>query len=129
MFRTINKNKPILKIVIYSVILTWFAVILIKNWHYMSLSWFKNADFKAIGNLIESSIPFVLWFVIIFIVIYKSLRVKSKGNLSNEEYSKPLWKRMNEVQSEWDDFYTSPDYHNIPSNIWHKTMAHKKRDP
>jgi large-conductance mechanosensitive channel len=132
MFRKINKDKSISKIVVYSIILTWFAVILVENWQYMRVTWFKEVwdfiDFKAIGNFIESNIPFVLWFVIIFIVIYKSLRFNTKGTLSNEEYDDTVRKHMDDVYSEWDDVKTAPHYHNFPSNMWHKTMAHKNRD-
>ena len=58
MYRKINKGRSIAKILIYTVILTWFSVILVENWRYMRISWFREVwdsmDFKAIWEHMDS---------------------------------------------------------------------------
>ena len=88
MFRKINKDKSISKIVLYSIILTWFVVILIENWQYMRLSWFKEVwefiDFNAIGHYIENNISmwiFVSGFIIVpctFIYMFAKANKRTK---------------------------------------------------
>ena len=132
MFRKINKDKSISKIVMYSIILTWFVVILIQNWHSMRISWFKEVwefiDFNAIGQYIERNISFGLWFAIIFIVIYKAFHFHKDKRLLNEGSDDSFRKHMDQMQNEWDERIASPHYHNYADNTFHRTMEPKNED-
>jgi hypothetical protein len=116
----------------YSIILTWFTVVLIENWQHMRISWFKEVwefvDFKAIGYYIEHNISFGFWFAIIFIVIFKAINFKKNKRLFNEESVDSFRNHMDQVQNDWDERVSSPIYHNFPDNVFHKIMAHKKED-
>jgi len=75
MYGKINKGRSITKILIYSVILTWFAVILIENWRSMRLSWFREVwefiDFKAIGLYIEDHLGIYVVFCAGIVTVYQ----------------------------------------------------------
>ncbi len=66
MYRKINKGRSITKILIYSVILTWFTVILVENWRDMRISWFREVwdfiDFKAIWENMDSYLSICVVF-------------------------------------------------------------------
>ena len=137
MYRKINKGRSIAKILVYSIILTWFAVILIENWRDMRISWFEEVwdfiDFKAVGHYIEDHLSFIVVCAGGFVMVYKAIEMlptagKDDGvpsdyidesGESNVEY---FARRHDERDY---DLINNPVYHHLPSNIWHEKMKHK----
>jgi hypothetical protein len=142
MYWKINKSRSITKILIYSVILTWFIVILVENWRSMRLSWFKEVwefvDFKAVGVYIEDHLGIYVVFSAGIITVYRVVSMfaragRDEGANYDDHFKEPedssaeyLAKR----QTEWEeDLINNPAYHHLPSNIWHEKMKRKDEDP
>ena len=135
MFRKINKGRSVVKILIYSVILTWFSVILIENWQSMRLSWFKEVwdfiDFKAIWEHMDSYLSICVVFGAGFFTLYQVIVMFARAGRgvpaepfgesdnSSAEY-------LAKMRSKWEeDLVNSPAYHDLPGNIWHNVMKRK----
>jgi TRAP-type C4-dicarboxylate transport system permease small subunit len=140
MYRKINKGRSITKILIYSVILTWFTVILVENWQDMRISWVKEVwefvDLKAIGHYIEDHIGIYIVFgggiVMVYHVIAMFARAKKDDGVPYDYFEEPdesnteyLARRQAEREV---DLINNPAYHHLPDNIWHKMMKHKDED-
>ena len=145
MYRKINKGRSIAKILLYSIILTWFSVILIENWRDMRISWFAEVwefiDFKAVGYYIEDHLSFIVVFVGGFVVVFKAIGMLAsagKDDVATSDY----YEETGEVDAEFNAEYTArkqserkydlmnnPAFHHLPGNIWHEKMKHKDEDP
>jgi hypothetical protein len=140
MYRKINKGRSIVKILIYSVILTWFTVILIENRRDMRISWFKEVwdfiDFKAVGHYIEYHLSFIVVFAGGFVMVYKAIEMLAtagKDDVVNSDYDEETGEFNAEYtarkQSEREyDLMNNPIYHHLPGNIWHRKMKRKNED-
>jgi len=141
MYRKINKGRSIAKILVYSIILTWFAVILIENWRDMRISWFEEVwdfiDFKAVWRYIEDHLSFIVVFAGGFVMVYnaiKMLATAGKDDVVTSDYDEEAGEFNAEdtsrKQSEREyDLMNNPAYHHLPGNIWHEKMKHKDEDP
>jgi len=140
MYRKINKGMSITKILLYSIILTWFAVILIENWRDMRISWFKEVwdfiDFKAVGHYIEDRLSFIVVFIGGFVMVYHvvSMFVRagrnegvSSGNYEEPDFYNGEYLAGREAEREY-DFRNNPAYHHLPGNIWHEKMKNEDED-
>jgi hypothetical protein len=140
MYRKINKGRSIAIILVYSIILTWFAVILIENWRDMRISWFREVwdfiDFEAVGHYIEDHLSFIVVFAGGFVVVYKAIsmsaRAKEDPGVPCDYYDEPdesnaefLARRQSEREY---DLMNNPAYHHLPGNIWHDKMKRKDED-
>jgi hypothetical protein len=140
MYRKINKGRSIVKILLYSVILTWFTVILIENWRDMRTSWFKEVwdfiDFKAVGHYIEDHLSFLVVFAGVFVMVYKAIEmlvtagkddvVTSDYDEETGEFNAEYFARRHAEREE--DLINNPVYHHLPGNIWHEKMKRKEED-
>ena len=143
MFRKINKDKSISKIVMYSIILTWFVVILIVNWQYMRLSWFKEVwefiDFNAIDYYVEDHISMWIFGSLFIIVplrfIYMSIKAKKPDKHTGTlEPPSSVFRKPNsfeECQDEWEEqraasVRTNPSYNYQPWNVSYRPGFEKR---
>jgi hypothetical protein len=141
MYRKINKGRSITKILVYSIILTWFAVILIENWRDMRASWFKEVwdfiDFKAVGHYIEDHLSFIVIFVGGFVVVIKAIAMLAragKDDVVTSDYDEQTGEFNAEYyarrHAERDyDLINNPAFHDYPGNIWHSKMKRTNEDP
>ena len=140
MYRKINRGRSITEILIYSVILTWFSVILIENWRSMRLSWFRELwefiDFKAIWEHMDSYLSICVVFGAGFFTLYQIISMFARAGRceggtddhfqatgdSSAEY-------MAKIRAQWeDDLINTPAYREFPGNIWHRKMKRKDED-
>ena len=141
MYRKINKGRSIAKILVYSIILTWFAVVLIENWRDMRASWFKEVwdfiDFKAVGHYIEDHLSFIVIFVCGFVVVIKAIAMLARaGNddgVHSDYFGEPgefgeEYHARKQCEREH-DLMNNPAYHHLPGNIWHEKLKHKDEEP
>jgi TRAP-type C4-dicarboxylate transport system permease small subunit len=140
MYRKINKGRSIVKILIYSVILTWFSVILIENWRNMRLSWFREVwefiDFKTIWENMDSYLSFCVVFGAGFITLYQVIAMFARAGRNEgvpsdhfEETDNLSAEYLTKIRAKWeDDLINNPAYHDFPGNIWHRTRKRKDKD-
>ena len=140
MYRKINKGRSVVKILIYSFILTWFMVILVENWRSMRLGWFKEVweflDFKAIGLYIEDHLGiYVVFGAGIFTVYYVVAMFARAGRydgVHSEDFEEPGHCNAEyraRMQAEWEeDLINNPAYHHLPGNIWHEKMKREDEE-
>jgi len=138
MYRNINKNKSIFKILLYSGILTSLAVVPINHWRYMKIWDFIN--FKAIALYIEDNLSVWIFVGIPIFILYKFLswphRVKSHISAgANSTYSdlieapNSVDSFLNQTRAKWDeDSRSSPVYSNYYNNVWHHMKGHKRNN-
>jgi hypothetical protein len=141
MYRKINKGRSITKILIYTIILTWFMVILVENWQDMRISWFKEVweflDFKAIGLYIEDHLGIYVVFCAGIVTVYQVVSMFSRAGRYEGAHSEHLEEPgdssaeyLAKMRAKWeDDLINSPAYHDYPGNIWHRTKDQKDEDP
>ena len=131
-----------MKILIYSVILTWFTIILIENWRSMRISWFKEVwefvDFKAIGLYIEDHLGIYVVFCAGIVTVYQVVSMFARAGRDEsahygnyfEEPEDSSAEYMAKRQTEWEeDLINNTAYHHLPGNIWHEKMKRKDEDP
>jgi hypothetical protein len=140
MFRKINKGMSITKILIYTVILTWFSVILIENWRSMRLSWFKEVwefiDFKAIWENMDSYLSFCVIFGAGFITLYQVIAMFARAGRHEggtydhfEDPDDSSAEYMTKIRAKWEDvLINNPAYHDYPCNIWHRKWKRTDED-
>jgi len=128
MFRKINKDKSISKIVVYSIILTWFAVILVENWQYMRVTWFKEVwdfiDFKAIGHYIDNNLAiwvFAAGFIIVPCAILSLCNKSNKTSLTSFEECQNDWEEQQAASQR-----SNPVYDYMPCNVSFRTEFEKE---
>jgi hypothetical protein len=134
MYRKINKGRSVVKILIYSVILTWFSVIMIENWRSMRLSWFKEVwdfiEFKAIWENMDSYLSICVIFGAGFVTIYQIISMFARagrcegGNYDHfEDPDDSSAEYIAKIRAKWeDDLINNPAYHQFPGNIWHRKI-------
>ena len=140
MYRKINKGRSIFKILIYSIILTWFTVILVENWRGMRISWFKEVwefvDFKAVGHYIEDHLGLYVVFgggiVTVYQVVAMFARAKKDEGVPYDYFEEPDESNAesfarSQAEREEDLIY-NPAYRQLPGNIWHQKIKHKDED-
>ena len=137
MYREINKGRSITKILIYTVILTWFSVILVENWRDMRISWFREVwefvDFKAVGLYIEDHLGIYVVFSAGIVTVYRVVSMfaragRNEGVVSDnfEEPGDSSAEFLAEMRAKWEvDLINNPAYHDYPGNIWHRKMNRK----
>lgn len=130
MYRKINKGRSIVKILIYSVILTWFTNILLENWRSMRLSWFKEVwdfvDFKAIGLYIEDHLGIYVVFSAGFVTVYKVVSMFARAGRfegdRSEHFEEPgdiSAEYLAKLRAKWEDDFI---------NNRHRTKKHEDED-
>lgn len=142
MYRKINKGRSFTKILIYTVILTWFTVILAKNWRNMRISWFREVwdfiDFKAIWENMDSYVSICVVFGAGIFTLYHVITMFARAGRCEggtydhfEEHNDSSAEYLAKRQTEWeDDLINDPAYHHLPGNIWHELMKRKdEEDP
>jgi hypothetical protein len=127
MFRKINKDKSIFKILMYSIILTWFVFILIENWNHMRVSWFREVwqfvDLKAVLHYIDYNIS--MWiFGAGFIIVPCCI-------LFSRDKSTPGMTSFEECQKDWDEQQaaserSNPAYDFMPCNVSYRAEFEKR---
>ena len=140
MYRKINKGRSITKILIYTVILTWFTVILVENWRNMRISWFKEVwdfiDFKAIWENMDSYLSICVVFGAGIFTLYHVVSMFARGRYEGAHYDDTL-RNLEDSTAEYlakrqaereEDLMNNPAYHHLPSNIWHKKMKRKDEE-
>lgn len=140
MYRKINKGRSITKILIYTVILTWFMVILVENWRSMRLSWFKEVcdfiDFKAIWENMDSYLSICVVFGAGIFTLYHVITMFARAGRfegdRSEHFEEPgdfSAEYLAKMRAKWeDDLINNPAYHDYPGNIWHRKMKRKDED-
>jgi len=140
MYREINKGRSITKILIYTVILTWFSVILVENWRDMRISWFREVwefvDFKAVGLYIEDHLGIYVVFSAGIVTVYRVVSMfaragRNEGVVSDyfEEPGDSSAEFLAEMRAKWEEeFITNREYHHFPGNIWHQKRKQKDED-
>jgi hypothetical protein len=133
MYRKINKGRSITKILIYTVILTWFVVILVENWRDMRISWFREVwdfiDFKAIWENMDSYLSICVIFGAGIFTLYYVVSMFARGRYEGDRSSDSSAEYLAKRQTEWeDDLINNPAYHDYPGNIWHGKMKRKGED-
>jgi hypothetical protein len=141
MYRKINKGRSITKILAYSLILTWFMVILVENRRSMRLSWFKEVwefvDFKAVGLYIEDHLGIYVVFCAGIVTVYQVVSMFARAGRDDgahyddhfEEHEDSSAEYLAQRQAEREeDLINNPAYHHLPGNIWHQKMKRKDED-
>jgi len=140
MYRKINKGRSVNKILIYSVILTWFTVVLLENWRNMRISWFREVwefiDFKAIWENIDKYLGIGVVFGAAIIGIYMAIamivRIRRDADTISEHFEEPDYspeEYLAKMQAKHeDDLINNPAYYYLPGNIWYQKMKHNDED-
>jgi len=139
MYRKINKGRSVVKILAYSVILTWFMVILVENWRSMRLSWFKEVwdfiDFKAIWENMDSYLSTCVVFGAGIFMLYHVITMFARAGRydfsSDDHFEEPeasSAEYLAQRQAEREDLINNPAYHHLPGNIWHRKIKQKDED-
>ena len=140
MYRKINRRRSITKILAYSVILTWFMVILAENWRDMRINWFKEVwefiDFKAIWENMDSYLSICVVFGAGIFTLYHVITMFARAGRyeddRSEHFEEPgdssaeyLAQRQAERE---EDLINNPAYRHLSDNIWHQKMKCKDKD-